>query len=179
MGYFDINTIDKEEFIWKEFFKTLLLREGYTEEAEDKAKHAFQIFNILEIIRPYPESEHVFQKLKKHGFLIGIVSNCFPTLRESLSVIGLDKYIDCFVNSSSAGFRKPDPAIFRITLDQLGINAHHAIFIDNTEENIVAARNMNITSFLIDRTLPCSDFQQYKINNLNELLTFLNLNSNE
>lgn len=175
MGYFDVNTVDKETFIWKEFFKLLLEKQGLTHDVEKQAGHAFHIFNILEIIRPYPESEHVFSTLKKHGYLIGIVSNCFPTLRESLTIIGLDTYVDCFVNSSSVGSRKPDHGIFKIALDQLGVRPRESIFIDNLEENVIAAREFGITAFHIDRGLPASDLDNFKLNNLSGILHYLGI----
>jgi putative hydrolase of the HAD superfamily len=39
---------------------------------------------------------------------------------------------------------KPDPAIYRHTLDKLGVAAHEAIFIDDIPANIAAARALGI-----------------------------------
>jgi putative hydrolase of the HAD superfamily len=39
---------------------------------------------------------------------------------------------------------KPDPAIYRHTLDKLGVAANQAIFIDDIQANIVAARSLGI-----------------------------------
>jgi putative hydrolase of the HAD superfamily len=40
---------------------------------------------------------------------------------------------------------KPDAAIFRHTLDELGVDAAHAVFIDNKAENVEGARALGIT----------------------------------
>src|SRR5690242_14844914 len=39
---------------------------------------------------------------------------------------------------------KPDPAIYRHTLDKLGVEAHEAIFVDDIPANIAAARALGI-----------------------------------
>jgi putative hydrolase of the HAD superfamily len=175
LGYFDINTVEKEIFMWRAFFRRLLVREGYKGDVEAKAEYAHSIYNILEIIRPFPESEHVFKTLKKNGYRIGIVSNCFPTLKLSLKIINLDTYIDACINSSSVGSRKPDPGIYNMALQQLNLEPREAIFIDNTEENVVAAQKLGMTAFHINRDLPKSDFGEYKLHNLTGILEFLSL----
>jgi 2-haloacid dehalogenase len=39
---------------------------------------------------------------------------------------------------------KPDPQIYRILLDRLAQPAHECLFIDDSEKNVVAARQMGI-----------------------------------
>jgi putative hydrolase of the HAD superfamily len=46
---------------------------------------------------------------------------------------------DAVVLSDQHGIRKPDPAIFRLTLDQLGVSPGACVFLDDTEENLVPA----------------------------------------
>jgi putative hydrolase of the HAD superfamily len=43
---------------------------------------------------------------------------------------------------------KPDPAIYRHTLDKLGVAAQEAIFIDDIPANIAAARALGIDGIL-------------------------------
>lgn len=51
---------------------------------------------------------------------------------------------DVVVLSDQHGIRKPDPAIFRLTLDQLGLPAESCVFLDDTEENLVPAHRMGM-----------------------------------
>lgn len=55
------------------------------------------------------------------GYAIGIVTNG-TTLQQNLKIqtVGLEAFVDCVVVSESAGFRKPDPAIFRLAARNLG-----------------------------------------------------------
>jgi HAD superfamily hydrolase (TIGR01509 family) len=45
--------------------------------------------------------------------------------------------------------RKPDPRIFHLVLDRLKLNAADAVFLDDTEENVVAARQLGIRSIKV------------------------------
>jgi putative hydrolase of the HAD superfamily len=65
---------------------------------------------------------------------------------------------DVVVLSDQHGVRKPDPAIFRLTLDQLGVAAKACVFADDTEENLLPAYRMGMTVVHAvdeDVTAPC------------------------
>lgn len=51
---------------------------------------------------------------------------------------------DVVVLSDQHGIRKPDPEIFRLTLDQLGLPADECVFLDDTEANLVPAYRMGM-----------------------------------
>jgi epoxide hydrolase-like predicted phosphatase len=59
---------------------------------------------------------------------------------------GLDVYseFDVYVNSAHVGLRKPDPAIFHLTLDQLSVAPQQAIFLDDSLRNVDSARELGI-----------------------------------
>jgi putative hydrolase of the HAD superfamily len=52
---------------------------------------------------------------------------------------------DVAVLSSDHGIRKPDPAIFTLVLERLGVPAAACVFADDTEENLVPAMLMGMT----------------------------------
>jgi putative hydrolase of the HAD superfamily len=55
---------------------------------------------------------------------------------------------DEVVFSAEHGVRKPDPAIFRLVLDKLGVPAERCLFVDDSEENLAAAYRLGITPLL-------------------------------
>ena len=59
---------------------------------------------------------------------------------------GLDVYaeFDVYINSAHVGLRKPDPAIFDLTLDHLGVVPQQAVFVDDTLRNVDSARELGI-----------------------------------
>jgi putative hydrolase of the HAD superfamily len=52
---------------------------------------------------------------------------------------------DVSVLSADHGVRKPDPAIFRLALDQMGVPAAQCVFADDTEENLWTAYQIGMT----------------------------------
>jgi putative hydrolase of the HAD superfamily len=55
---------------------------------------------------------------------------------------------DAVVFSAEHGVRKPDPAIFRLALDRLGLPPEQCLFVDDSEENLAAAHRLGVTPLL-------------------------------
>jgi putative hydrolase of the HAD superfamily len=55
-----------------------------------------------------------------------------------------DDLVDVIVDSSVVRMRKPDPEIYHLTLDRLGVDAGRAVFVDDQEINLVPAREIGM-----------------------------------
>ena len=53
--------------------------------------------------------------------------------------------------SADVHCRKPDPRIYEIALDRLGVPAGDCIFIDNSAENLRVARSLGMDTVLFNR----------------------------
>ncbi|MBU0702462.1 MAG: HAD family phosphatase [Chloroflexi bacterium] len=51
---------------------------------------------------------------------------------------------DVYVNSAVVGLRKPDPAIFELTLERLGVEPQQAVLVDDMVYNVDGARELGI-----------------------------------
>ena len=51
---------------------------------------------------------------------------------------------DAVVISGEVGMRKPEPRIYAYTLDQIGLEPHEAVFVDDLEHNVSAAVAMGM-----------------------------------
>jgi putative hydrolase of the HAD superfamily len=60
----------------------------------------------------------------------------------------IDEVFEVIVDSAFVGMRKPDPAIYELTVERLGdsVRAEHCIFIDDLEINCDAARELGMTA---------------------------------
>lgn len=56
---------------------------------------------------------------------------------------------DVVVESSVVGFRKPEPAFYRVALDRLGIGASKAVFLDDLGVNLKPARGMGMATIKV------------------------------
>ena len=56
----------------------------------------------------------------------------------------IDELFETVVDSGFVGMRKPDPRIYELTVERLGLPAQACVFIDDLEPNIVAAREVGM-----------------------------------
>lgn len=74
-------------------------------------------------------------------YLTGMISNAWPEVRHWLeNKWRIADAFDHIVISADVGVAKPDPRIFHLALDDLGVSPREAVFIDDFEENIEGAR---------------------------------------
>lgn len=91
----------------------------------------------------------VARQTRAAGIKTGVLSNSLG--REPYDpYAGFDLHgtFDEIVFSAEHGMRKPDPAIFRLVLDKLGVPAERCLFVDDSEENLGAAHRLGITPLL-------------------------------
>jgi putative hydrolase of the HAD superfamily len=62
---------------------------------------------------------------------------------------GLSEHVDVIVESSRVGLRKPDPAIYRLVCEELGVEPHEAVFLDDLGVNLKPARALGMTTIKV------------------------------
>jgi putative hydrolase of the HAD superfamily len=78
--------------------------------------------------------------------LIVLVTNATSRLGADLDVLGLTPELDVVVSSALIGVAKPSAAYFRRALELAGVAAAEALFVDDSERNVDAARALGIAS---------------------------------
>jgi putative hydrolase of the HAD superfamily len=123
-----------------------LLREGLQEELGHRpALHRFGE-RYMDALDPNTEMIELMAELRDRGLRMAMLTNNVrewePLWRAKLPV---DEIFETVVDSAFVGMRKPDPAIYELTLSRLeGIEAEECLFIDDTEVNCDAARELGI-----------------------------------
>jgi putative hydrolase of the HAD superfamily len=98
----------------------------------------------------YEDAPPVLEELRRHGLLIGLVSNGQRDLEEFVAHHGLD--VDVAIGAVTHGWTKPHPSIFRAALDALGASPERAAMVgDSLEDDIEGARALGMRAFLLDR----------------------------
>ena len=86
---------------------------------------------LLAAARLYDDALAFLESLRSQGVKIAIVSNCTEHTRRLLTELGVAALADALVLSCEVGAAKPEPEIFRYALDQLGVAADAAVFVDD------------------------------------------------
>jgi putative hydrolase of the HAD superfamily len=56
---------------------------------------------------------------------------------------------DHIIESAKVGLRKPDPRIYRMMTDALGIDPKHCVYLDDLGVNLKPAREMGMTTIKV------------------------------
>jgi FMN phosphatase YigB (HAD superfamily) len=78
-----------------------------------------------------PRAGEAVERLRRLGLELAVVSNWDVGLREHLQGLGLDGVT--VVTSAEAGAPKPDPAVFLLALDQLGVRPERALHVGDSD----------------------------------------------
>jgi len=93
-----------------------------------------------------PGTIEVLADLRAGGTRLALLSNAGPDFGSYLRHGPLGGFFAACYVSGELGLLKPDPEIYRHVLDDLGISAAEAVFIDNREANVRGAEALGITS---------------------------------
>jgi putative hydrolase of the HAD superfamily len=94
----------------------------------------------------------VVRQVRQAGYRTALLTNISRT-GESIwrSLLPVDELFDTVVDSSQVGLRKPDPAIYELTCQRLGLDPAQCLFVDDIRSNVEAAGALGMT------TLHCDD----------------------
>jgi len=74
-----------------------------------------------------------------------------PHAHRILRQTGLASFFKTIVVSGDVGIKKPNPAIFRIALEQTGLNPEEVVYVGDTQEDVDGATAASIKPILIAR----------------------------
>lgn len=93
---------------------------------------------------------------------VGLLTNMYIGMLDKIMERGLlpPESWDTIVDSSVVHLKKPDPKIFALAEQQAGVPHNEMFFVDNLEENILAAKEFGWQTFLYDSNNPEISSQQ-------------------
>lgn len=87
--------------------------------------------------------------LKKRGLLLGVVTDTYHPTTVKLGWCereGIGHVWDTFISSCEVGVHKPDPRIYRMALDELGIEPEEAAFVGHKASELQGAKAVGMTT---------------------------------
>lgn len=84
-----------------------------------------------------PGSELALGRLRAAGLALACVANWDMSLEGFLEVAGVGRYFDAVVSAAEAGAQKPEPQIFELALERLGVERARTLHIgdDDADRN--------------------------------------------
>lgn len=111
---------------------------------------ALAVLSDAVAFRAYPDAGPALEMAGRRGMAVAVVSNGDCSLAGALRSAGID--VGVVVDSATSGAAKPDPALFRLALRRLGVEAAEALHVGDTPElDGDGARAAGIDVVIIDR----------------------------
>jgi putative hydrolase of the HAD superfamily len=108
-------------------------------------------------IEPDSQALAVLDELRAAGVRLAIVSNAASHSEVLLDRFGFRDRVSATAMSWSVGVLKPDPLIYRIALDALGVPPGQAAYVgDGGDAELLGARRLGLRTVLVERGLPHS-----------------------
>lgn len=106
-----------------------------------------------------PEMVAVVRHLRGRVKLGAITNNVARDEPAQVRTSGIDlpSLFDVVVESAIEGMRKPDPRIYRLACDRLGVEPSDAIFLDDLGANLKGAKALGMHTIKVDQTTTAID----------------------
>lgn len=137
--------------IWLDMYRLLADLTGLEADREGMAREVYERYREGSSWACYPDVVPCLRTLKMSGYRLGVISNWDAELESLLRKVGLLPYFDDVVSSAAVGYRKPDPVVFDLALERMGVRAAEAAHVGDLPEADGAAANAGITPVIIDR----------------------------
>jgi len=114
--------------------------------------------NLMGDLQVQPVTVATVRSVRQAGYATALVTNNVQEAGDQWrDKVPLDELFDVVVDSSHVGVRKPDPAIYHLTLERLGgVAPEHGVFLDDHPGNIAGAHRAGLHALLVDDADPAA-----------------------
>jgi putative hydrolase of the HAD superfamily len=99
---------------------------------------------------PRPEMVAAIRAIRARGLKTGALTNNWtPDEPREGAIQSMGDIFDVVVESAVEGVRKPDPRIYELACERLGVRPGESVFLDDLGVNLKAARAMGMTTIKV------------------------------
>lgn len=109
-------------------------------------------------LEPFRYNPFAYEELNKRMIALGqrlhkcyktaLLSNATIYLDALLAEHGLTAIFDVIVNSARVGLRKPDPEIFKLTVERMGLSPTECLLVDDKDRNTRVAQALGVKAIV-------------------------------
>jgi putative hydrolase of the HAD superfamily len=104
------------------------------------------------LAEPRPGVLDTIAELRGRGLGVGLITVCSEDVVDVWEETPFAGVFDSVVFSCACGLRKPDPGIYRIALEQLGVEPSEALFVgDGANDELAGAERIGMRAVLVHR----------------------------
>ena len=101
---------------------------------------------------PRPGALETIAELRGRGLGVGLITVCSEDVVDVWEETPFAGVFDAVVFSCTCGYRKPDARIYRIALEQLGVDPSEALFVgDGANDELAGAQRIGMRAVLVHR----------------------------
>jgi epoxide hydrolase-like predicted phosphatase len=108
---------------------------------------------LARLARPDHQRDEVVARaraIRAAGVRTALVTNNIAEFGDAWrAMVPVDELFETVIDSCHAGVRKPNPAIFELALDALGVRAEQAAFLDDHPANVAVARQLGMAAIVV------------------------------
>ena len=105
---------------------------------------------IRRTLSPRPDGLEALAQIRNNGYKIGLLSNCSIEIPIVWPETAFAALVDCAVFSSREGLKKPDPRIYRLACERLGMKPEDCLYIaDGENYELAAAAKVGLHTLLL------------------------------
>jgi putative hydrolase of the HAD superfamily len=125
---------------------------------------------------PVPGALETITELRDRRLRIGLITVCSDDVVALWPQTAFHGLFDSEVFSCSVGLRKPDPRIYLLACEQLGVEPKEAMFVgDGANDELAGAERVGMTAVLLERSDEEQEWPGRRIRSLPELLALVEL----
>lgn len=133
------------------------------------ARHALSAADVRDLRRDFFSGERLnepfiaFLRGLRPAYRIATLSNAWSGTREAMRAhYGMDRLVDLMIFSDEEGVAKPDPRIYHLAAERLGIRPNEALFVDDVPRNVEAARAVGMAAvYFRDSAQAVAEIEDY------------------
>ena len=145
---------------WSRFERSELDHAGFAAEFDREVGPGCSVDGVgflrmfFEGFPPRPEMLAVVEALRGQVKMGCITNNVASDGEARRRTSGLDVHsiFEVVVESAKVGMRKPDPRIYQLACELLGVTPNRSVFLDDIGQNLKGARALGMTTIRVDHT---------------------------
>jgi putative hydrolase of the HAD superfamily len=137
---------------WRELAEGLFQRFGRLTSFDACFAELYDRFAHAQAWRLFPEVPAFLSECRRRGVRLGVVSNWDSRLETICRELGLEPAFEFILYSAAAGVAKPNPEIFKLALQRIGLKPDEVLHVgDSWEDDVLGARTAGLDAVWLQR----------------------------